>query len=86
MALDQCVLWLCLLSLASAGAPGDGDAVCADSTLAIVGVAAPLPSNVGTLMDSYDYLTLLAPSGAVWQQVDLDNNNLPGVTTTVSVE
>jgi hypothetical protein len=46
---------------------------------------APLPSNAKILVDSFNYLTLLSDElGAVWQQVDLDSNNVPGGTTSVS--
>jgi hypothetical protein len=73
-----------LLSLAIAGAPGDGDSFCLSNALSILGPPL-LPSNAEVLMDSFDYLTLLSDElGAAWQQVDLDSNNVPGGTTSVS--
>ena len=41
------------------------------------GIAPPVhPVNARTLMDSFNYIRLLATqSGAVWQQVDVDNSN-----------
>jgi hypothetical protein len=73
-----------LLSVVSAGAPGDSDTFCLNSTLGTL-LPAPLPSNAKILMDSFNYITLLSDEpGAVWQQVDLDSNNVPGGTTSVS--
>lgn len=38
-------------------------------------------------MDSYNYLNLLSPhEGAVWQRLDLDNNNVVGSSTEVRME
>ena len=44
------------------------------------------PANLAVLMDSWNYQNLLPPrTGAVWQQVDNDTNNMPvGLTTNVS--
>ena len=50
--------------------------------------AAPVPTysaNMRVLMDSWNYQNLLPPrTGAVWDQVDNDNNNPVGITSTVS--
>jgi hypothetical protein len=73
-----------LLSVVSAGAPGDGDTFCISSTLGTL-LPAPLPSNAKILVDSFHYLTLLSDEfRPAWQQVDLDSNNVPGGTTSVS--
>lgn len=43
------------------------------------------PANVEVLMDSWNYRNLLPDRvGAVWQQVDYDNNNDMQLTTNVS--
>ena len=50
--------------------------------------AAPVPTysaNMRVLMNSWNYQNLLPPrTGAVWDQVDNDNNNPVGITSTVS--
>ena len=50
--------------------------------------AAPTPSysaNMRVLMDSWNYQILLPPrSGAVWDQMDNDENNSNDITTNVS--
>ncbi len=72
-------LWT-LLSVAAAGAPGDADTLCPS-----ISGDAPLPSNAEILMDSYNYLSLLGEGSVnVWQQVDQDNNNEAGRSTSVS--
>ena len=67
-------------SAAMARAPGDGDAFCSlHSTFVKHSV-----SNIKVLMDSFNYFNLLPPhEGAVWQQLDLDDNNVPGEGTEV---
>jgi hypothetical protein len=74
------LLWS-LLSLTTSR--GDPDTFCTNSSL-----SSSLHSNANKLMDSFDYFTLLTlpPSEprAVWQQVDLDSNNVPGMATSVS--
>ncbi len=75
-----------LLSVVLAQAPGDGDSFCT-STLPTSGgnPLPPTPPNAKILMDSYSYRNLLPPHDrAVWQQVDLDNNNAAGSGTSVS--
>ena len=80
---------LMLVSLAvvttSAGvAPRDEEPFC--SNLRAIG-AAPIPAysaNMKVLMDSRNYQNLLPPrTGAVWDQVDNDENNPSGETTRV---
>ena len=91
-----CVKMRCLvavttvLSLLSgwscAQAPGDEDPHCTE-TLPSIGVnILDYPPEVKPLMDSRHYWQLLPLNnmGAVWQQVDDDNNNPSGVTTNVS--
>ena len=71
--------------MACTRAPGDADRLC--SILSSTGSIplAPLPANAKVLMDSYDYILLLPRAiGGVWQQVDLDDNNIPGRGTEVS--
>ena len=76
-----------LLSVVTGRAPGDGDNFCTNTLPRTDGVQAPVhPSNVKILMDSFNYLSLLPPhGGAVWQQLDLDDNNEDGRGTEVSM-
>jgi hypothetical protein len=67
-----------LLSLVGAG---NGDSLCLNLGLSFLSPA-PLPSNAEILMDSYNYLSLLPQR---WQRVDLDTNNGPLATTSVSI-
>ena len=79
-------LW-CLLSLVIARAPEDVDPFCTDTPPSESRLEpALLPSHAATLLDSYNYISLLGDegTGAVWQQVDLDNNNEAGRGTEVS--
>ena len=71
--------------MASTRAPGDADRLCTEIFPSIVEVpSAPLPANAKVLMDSYDYILLLPrAAGGVWQQVDLDDNNLVARGTEV---
>ena len=72
--------------MASTRAPGDADTLCT-LTLPTTGELqpAPLSANAKVLMDSFDYILLLPrAAGGVWQQVDLDDNNLEGRGTQVS--
>ena len=89
MTLDilSCFTLCTLLSLVTARAPEDADPFCTDTLRNESGLEpAPLPSHATILMDSYNYITLLGDegTGAVWQQVDLDNNNMAGRGTEVS--
>ena len=69
-------VWLCasiqiaLFATLHAQAPGDGTSICQNS---------PFPSNIVPLMDSYDYVDLIAMGGR-WSTLDVD-----GDTRTVSV-
>ena len=72
--------------MVSAGAPEDSDPFCTGELLSEGGLEPPpLPSHAAVLMDSYNYLFLLGNegSGAVWQRVDLDTNNMEGRGTEV---
>ena len=66
-------------------APGDEDPLCGQ--LRAHGTA-PIPAysaNMRVLMDSWNYQNLLPPrTGAMWDQVDNDENNPGGITTNVS--
>ena len=79
---------LCVISevVAQSVAPGDEDNFCL--TLRASGNT-PIPNyapNMAILMDSDNYQNLLLNrTGAVWQQVDNDENNDPGITTNVSI-
>ena len=86
-------LWVTLLvelllkvNHGSSVAPGDEEQLFCENLRSIG--AAPIPSysaNIRVLMDSWNYHTLLPPrSGAVWDQVDDDTNNLNEITTNVS--
>ena len=76
-----------LLSVVTGRAPGDGDNFCTNTLPNTDGSQAPVhPSNTKILMDSFNYLNLLHPhDDAVWQQLDLDNNNVAGGGTEVSM-
>ena len=66
--------------MVSAGAPEDSAPFCTGDLF-----PDELPSHAAALMDSYNYLVLLGDEGgAVWQQVDLDTNNMVGRGTEVS--
>ena len=71
--------WCC------AQAPGDEDLFCTE-TFPSVGVnILDYPPEVKPLMDSRHYRQLLPPNlGAVWQEVDNDNNNPSGTRASVS--
>ena len=72
-----------LLSVVIAQTPGDGDSFCTNTS---PGVAPQVyPVNARILMDSFNYIRLLSTqSGAVWQQVDVDNSSSRGRGATVS--
>ena len=71
--------------LASAQAPGDTSQVCLDLRAAGIEIVG-YPPNVKPLMDSRNYENLIPDhQSAVWQRVDRDTNNPPGVVTTVSL-
>ena len=75
-------VWLCvsiqitLFATLHAQAPGDGSSICQNSQAFI---QSPFPSNIVPLMDSYDYVDLIAMGGR-WSTLDVD-----GDTRTVSV-
>ena len=74
-----------LVSMVSAGAPGDEDIFCTNDSY---GVTIPplYPPNSKILLDSYNYVNLLPPQdNAVWQAVDNDDNNEAGRGTEVRV-
>ncbi len=75
-----------LLTVVLAQAPGDGDSFCTSTLPSSGGIPLPpTPPNTKILMDSYSYRNLLPPHDlAVWQEVDLDNNNAAGSGTSVS--
>ena len=74
--------------MVSAGAPEDSAPLICSGDLFSEGdrEPPPLPFHAAVLMDSYNYLVLLGDegSGAVWQHVDLDTNNMEGRGTEVS--
>ena len=80
MILCLCFATLCAhILMVSAGAPEDSSPFCTGELLSEGGLEPPpLPSHAAVLMDSYHYLFLLGDegSGAVWQHVDLDTNNM----------
>ena len=75
------ILWSVLVFLATASAPQDVDPFCNSENF-----SSPLFSpNTRVLMDSFHYVNLLPPQdGAVWQQVDDDDNNRASSRTEVS--
>ena len=79
---------LLVVSIVAADSRSDEErrqAVC--KGLRATGHVPPLahPANSAVLMDSWNYQNLLPPrTGAVWQQVDNDTNNIVGLATNVS--
>ena len=76
-----------LAPINGAVAPGDEEPLC-EQIRSLLGVAPKLayPANMTVLMDSWNYQNLLPPrTGAVWDQVDNDNNNPSEVTTNVVI-
>ena len=78
-----------VLSLLSGGccaqAPGDAQSHCTETLPSIGTNILDYPPEVKPLMDSHHYQQLLPPNmGAVWQEVDNDNNNPSGTRTNVS--
>ena len=68
-----------------AQAPGDEDSFCLVDLPRIGTNILDYPPEVRPLMDSRHYRQLLPPNvGAVWQQVDNDNNNQGSLNTNVS--
>jgi len=73
-----------LQTVVIAVAPGDEDPRCTDEVRSALGLTDP--PNSRRLMDSTYYVNLLPPTeGAVWQQVDNDDNNVAGRGTEVSL-
>ena len=70
----------------SSVAPGDEDQLFCENLRSIGAAATPAYSaNMRVLMDSWNYQNLLAPrAGAVWDQMDNDENNSPQEITNVS--
>ena len=77
---------LYIIVIVGAVAPGDEESLCGQLR-AVRTVPIPAYSvNMRMLMDSWNYQNLLpAHIGAVWDQVDNDDNNPSGITTNVSV-
>lgn len=76
------LILLTMLSAVTARAPGDGDVFCSLKRSLVIHPV--YSSNTKILMDSFDYLNLLPPhDGALWQQLDLDDNNEIGGGTEV---
>ena len=82
-------LFLGVVPMTEAQAPGDGDPICTDKV--INGMPNPFfvlrptySPNERPLMDSRDYVGLLQGGNLPWQSVDNDDNNTAGVATAVS--
>eukprot|EP00731_Ephydatia_muelleri_P014459 Em0008g179a len=70
-------VWLCasiqialFATLQATQAPGDGSSECQNPPF----IKTPFPSNIVTLMDSYDYLYLTAAVGGPWSTLDVDGD------------
>ncbi|KAL5491924.1 hypothetical protein EMCRGX_G017299 [Ephydatia muelleri] len=69
-------VWLCvsiqiaLFVTLQAQAPGDGSSECQNPPF----TKTPFPSNIVTLMDSYDYLYLTVAVGGPWSTLDVDGD------------
>ena len=71
--------------VAAGVAPGDEEQFCQDLRTGGLAPILDYDANMRILMDSYNYQNLLPPrQGAVWDQVDDDDNNAGGITTNVS--
>ena len=80
------VTLLTFVAVSAGVAPGDKESLCeqlkASGTVPILAYSA----NMRALMDSWNYKNLLPTrSGAVWDQVDNDENNHYGLSTNVNV-
>ena len=83
------VLFLELSVFANPGssvAPGDEEQLCRGlRENGVISIPA-YSADMRVLMDSWNYQNLLPPrAGAVWDQVDNDNNNPVGITSNVSL-
>ena len=82
-------LFLSVVPMTEAQAPGDGDPICTNELLN--GMPNPFfvlrptySPNERPLMDSRDYVSLLQGGNLPWQSVDNDDNNTAGLATAVS--
>ena len=67
-------------------APGDEEQLCRDLRADGVTSIPAYSANMKVLMDSWNYQNLLPPRiGAVWDQVDNDENNPIEISTNVSL-
>ena len=75
---------LVLVNHGSSVAPGDEDSICEDLRSAGVVPTPAYSANMRVLMDSWNYQNFLPlRTGAVWDQVDNDDNNPSGIITNV---
>ena len=86
LTLKLTVALLIFVAVSAGVAPGDEDQLFCEQLRALG--AAPIPAysaSMRVLMDSWNYQNLLPPrTGAVWDQVDIDENNPSGMITNVS--
>ena len=86
--LSAWILWAIVVVMVTAQAPGDEDTICTELLPSIGQNVIVYPPNVKPLMDSSHYEDMLPPAATsdppVWQRVDNDNNNDPGIPTNVS--
>ena len=67
-------------------APGDEAPACEEFRAQGIVPIPAYSANMRVLMDSWNYQNLLpVRTGAVWDQVDNDMNNLGGLSTNVSI-
>eukprot|EP00731_Ephydatia_muelleri_P014453 Em0008g173a len=69
-AIDFIVTIALFATLQATQAPGDGSSECQNPPF----IKTPFPSNIVTLMDSYDYLYLTVAVGGPWSTLDVDGD------------
>ena len=80
-------LLLAIVVTVSAGvAPGNEEPLCEQLRSQRTAPVPAYSANMKVLMDFWNYQNLLPTrTGAVWEQVDNDENNPSGVTTNISM-
>ena len=74
------LMMVCVMGVSSQQAPGDESLACVTGA-----VAQTYPDNWNVLMDTRSYRFLLDNDDAVWDQIDLDNNNVNSFNTPSNV-
>ncbi len=86
IAIANLLLLVVVLTMVAGQAPGDEQELCTVTLPALGENLVEDPPNGRILMDSSHYSRLLPPNTRpVWQAVDLDDNNIPGIQSFVSI-